>query len=181
MSQGGVGVLRIDEKKKVVTELETKLKSSKAAIFTDYRGLNVTEATQLRRLFREAGVEFRVVKNTLTRIAAKQSGIQGIDQFLTGPTAIAFGFHDPIVPAKLLFDFAKANRNLGIKGGFVEGRVVGSKEVRFLADLPGREVLVSQLLRGLQCPLAGLQAVLQGPLRKLVYVLQAIQDREATV
>jgi len=170
-----------DDKPQIVADLAKKLKSSKAAIFADYRGLNVADATQLRKSFREAGAEIRVVKNTLTRIAADQSGFEGLNEFLTGPTAVAFGFQDPVVPAKLLMDFTKTNRNLEIKGGLVEGRVVGAREIKALADLPSREVLVSQVLRGLQGPLAGLSAVLQGPIRKLVYGLKAIQDQKAAV
>ncbi len=170
-----------DEKAQIVADLAEKLKTSKAAIFADYRGLNVADATALRKSFREAGAEIRVVKNTLTRIAADKAGFKGLDGFLTGPTAIAFGFQDPVVPAKLLMDFTKTNRNLEIKGGLVEGRVVGVGEIKALADLPSREVLISQVLRGLQGPLAGLSAVLQGPIRKLVYGLKAIQDQKAAV
>ncbi|MDH7579074.1 MAG: 50S ribosomal protein L10 [Bacillota bacterium] len=172
-------MLKIEEKKKVVAELEAKLKSSRAAIFTDYRGLNVAEANQLRRSFREAGSEIRVVKNTLIQLAVKQGGFEGVDQFLTGPTAVAFDFRDPVVPARLLIDFAKTNRKLEIKGGLIEGRVAGSKEIKYLADLPSRDVLISQVVRGIASPLAGLSSVLQGPLRKLVYALKAIQEQKA--
>ncbi|HAA90671.1 MAG: 50S ribosomal protein L10 [Thermoanaerobacterales bacterium 50_218] len=170
---------RLEEKKKVVAEIEERLKSAKAAIFADYRGLNVAEATQLRRKFKEAGAEFRVVKNTLTRIAASRSGIEGIDEFLIGPTAIAFGFDDPVVPAKLLVEFIKENQKLEIKGGLIEGKVVKAAEVKSLADLPSRDVLISRVLGGLQAPIAGLQFVLKGPLQKLVYVLRAIEEQKA--
>ncbi|MGB9792556.1 MAG: 50S ribosomal protein L10 [Thermacetogeniaceae bacterium] len=170
---------RREEKAQIVAELTEKLKTSRAAIFVDYRGMNVAEATELRRSFREAGAEVRVVKNTLTRIAAERAGLEGLDGFLTGPTMIAFGFHDPVIPAKLLIDFSKNKRPLEIKGGLVEGRVVGVNEVKALADLPSRDVLISQVLRGLQGPLYGLVGVLQGPIRKLVYCLKAIQDQKA--
>lgn len=170
-----------DEKVRVIAELEEKFRNSKAAIFADYRGLNVDGATVLRRSFRSAGAELRVVKNTLTQIAAERSGFQELHEFLTGPTAVAFDLQDPIIPAKLLIDFAKTNKNLHIKGGLVEGRVVGSEEIKFLAGLPGREVLIAQTLRGLQGPLVGLASVLQGPLRKLVFTLKAIHDQKAAV
>lgn len=170
---------KIEEKKQVVEELEKKLRESKAAVFANYRGINVADATGLRKSFREAGAEFRVVKNTLTLRAARQCGIEGLEQILEGPTAVAFGYHDPVTPAKLLINFSKTNRNIEIKGGIVEGRVVGFNEIKFLADLPSREVLLSQMLRGMVGPLAGLGSVLQGPLRKLVYALKAIQEQKA--
>lgn len=170
---------RREDKAQIVADLTEKLKTSKAAIFADYRGLNVAEATELRRSFREAGADVRVVKNTLTRIAADRAGFEGLERFLTGPTMIAFGFQDPVVPAKLLMDFNKNNRPLEIKGGLVEGRLVGVNEIKTLADLPSREVLISQVLRGLQSPLVGLAGVLQGPIRKLAYCLKAIQDQKA--
>lgn len=169
----------LDEKKKVVAELEEKFKTSKAAVFTDYKGIKVDEATNLRRSCRDAGIEFKVVKNTLTKIAAENSGIPDISQFLEGPTAIAFSLEDPVAPAKTLMDFAKKNRKLEIKGGLIEGDVVGSSSIKALAELPSRDVLVSMVLRGLNGPLTGLCGVLQGPIRKLVYALKAVQDQKA--
>jgi large subunit ribosomal protein L10 len=169
----------IDEKKKNVAELEEKFKSSKTAIFADYRGLKVADATDLRKNCREAGVDFRVVKNTLAKIAAENAGLQELDKMLVGPTAVAFGLEDPVIPAKVLVDFAKKNRTLEIKGGMVEGRFVELPEIKTLAELPGRDVLISQVMCGLNAPIANLCSVLQGPIRKLVYALQAIQDQKA--
>lgn len=169
----------IEKKKQLVADLQSKLTSSKVAVFADYRGLNVADATNLRVSFREAGAEILVAKNTLTSIAAKQGGIQGLDQLLTGPTIIAFGYQDPTVPSKLLNNFLKTKRSLEIKGGLLDGLLISAKDVKQLADLPSREVLVSQVMRGLQGPLAGLQTVLMGPIRKLAYALQAIQDQKA--
>lgn len=168
----------LDEKKEIVAELEQKLKSSKTAIFTDYRGIKVEEATALRRSCRDAGVEYKVVKNTLTQIAAENSGFTELNKLLTGPTAIAFGYEDPVAPAKVLMDFAKKNKNLEIKGGLIEGQVVGTDQIKNLADLPSREVLLSQVLRGFNGPLVNLCSVLQGPIRKLVYALQAVQEQK---
>ncbi len=170
---------RIEEKKRIVAELEEKLRAARAVVFVDYRGLNVAEATQLRRTFRSAGAEFKVVKNTLARLAAARAEVTGVEEFLVGPTALAFSFEDPVAAAKVLVDFIKNVRPLEIKGGLVEGRVLGPKEVRSLAELPGRGVLISQVLRGLQAPLAGLQGVLQAMLSRLVLVLKAIQEKKA--
>jgi len=169
----------VKQKKELVAALADKLTSSQLAIFADYKGLNVADATALRVSFREAGAELRVAKNTLTKIAASQGGITGLDQLLVGPTIIAFGYQDPLVPAKLLNNFMKTNRSIEIKGGLLAGRLIGAREVRMLADLPSREVLLSQLLGGLQSPIAGFQSVLAGPIRKLVYALKAVQEQKA--
>lgn len=169
----------LDKKKKVVAELEEKLKTSKAVVFADYRGIKVAEATDLRRTCRDAGVEFKVVKNTLTQIAAEKSGYPDLSRFLEGPTAIAFACEDPVAPAKILVDFMKKNHMLEIKGGLIEGKIAGASSINKLADLPGRDVLVSMVLRGLNGPLTGLCSVLQGPVRKLAHALKAVQDQKA--
>ncbi|HHV34253.1 MAG TPA: 50S ribosomal protein L10 [Syntrophomonadaceae bacterium] len=169
----------LDEKKKVVAELEEKLKTSKAAVFADYRGIKVEEATDLRRNCRDASVEFKVVKNTLMQIAAENSGHPDLNQFLEGPTAIAFANEDPVAPAKTLMDFMKKNRKLEIKGGLIEGEIVGVSSIKVLADLPSKDILVSMVLRGLNGPLTGMCSVLQGPIRKLVYALNAVRDQKA--
>jgi large subunit ribosomal protein L10 len=169
----------IEKKKQVVADLQNKLTSSKVAVFADYRGLNVADATELRVAFREAGAELVVAKNTLTRLAASKEGIEGLEPLLVGPTIIAFGYSDLTTPSKLLNSFLKTRRSIEIKGGLLEGRVIGARDVRILADLPSREVLVSQVMRGLQGPIAGLQTVLTGPIRKLVTALQAIEEQKA--
>ncbi len=171
-------MLTLEKKKEIVAELEQKLKASKAAILADYRGIKVEEATDLRRACREAGVEYKVVKNTLTKIAAENSGFSELNQLLTGPTAIAFGLEDPVAPAKVLMDFAKKNKNLEVKGGLIEGKMCIRDRVKALADLPSREVLLSQVLAGFSAPLTNLCSVLQGPIRKLIYALQAVQEQK---
>jgi large subunit ribosomal protein L10 len=169
----------IEKKKQLVADLQSKLTASKVAVFADYRGLNVAHATALRVSFREAGAELLVAKNTLTKIAADKVGIHGLEQLLTGPTMIAFGYADQVTPSKLLNSFLRTNRNMEIKGGLLDGRVINAKDVRVLADLPSREVLVSHVMRGLQAPIAGLQSVLAGPIRKLMTALQAIEEQKA--
>lgn len=166
------------EKQATVAEIKEKLVSAKGAVLTDYRGLNVAEATQLRRTLREAGVEFRVLKNTMTRIAAQEAGIQGLDAYLEGPTAIAFGYNDLVAPAKVLTKFAKDNKHLVIKAGVVEGKVVNEAGVKALADLPPREVLLAKMLGSMQSPIVGLVNVLQGNIRNLVYALEAVRNQK---
>jgi large subunit ribosomal protein L10 len=170
----------VNEKKvKTVEELRDKFGRSKAAILTDYRGLNVADITELRKKLREQGVEFKVVKNTLTRIAIKDFNYN-LDQFLEGPTAIAFSYKDPVAPAKVLVDFAKAHKELEIKAGVVEGKVLNSDMIADLSKMPPREELLAKAVGSIQSPLYGIVGVLQGTLRNLVYTLQAIQDKKAS-
>jgi len=167
------------EKLEAVQEIKDKFSRSKSAILTDYRGLNVADITELRKKLREQGVEFKVVKNTLTRIAIKDFDYN-LDQFLEGPTAVAFSFEDPVAPAKVLADFAKTHKELEIKAGMVEGKVGGKDMVESLAKLPPREELLAKAVGSIQSPLYGIVGVLQGPLRNLVYTLQAVQDKKAS-
>ncbi|KXG74523.1 50S ribosomal protein L10 [Fervidicola ferrireducens] len=168
-----------EEKKKLVAELKDKFSRARAAILTDYKGLNVAEMTELRSKLREQGIEYKVVKNTLTRIAVKDLDIN-LDEYLQGPTAIAFGYDDPVTPAKILMDFAKDHKNLEIKGGIVEGRVSDKAVVEQLAKLPKKEELIARAVGAIQSPLFGIVWVLQGPIRDLVYTLQAIQEKKAS-
>ncbi|UOF91882.1 50S ribosomal protein L10 [Fodinisporobacter ferrooxydans] len=156
-----------EEKAQLVSEITQKLRDSKSTIITDYRGLNVAEVTELRKKLREAGIEYRVYKNTLTRRATKETGLDAIDAQLTGPTAIAFSFEDVVAPAKILNDFAKNHKALEIKGGVVEGRVIDVEEVTALATLPSREGLLSMLL-----------SVLQAPMRNFAYAVKQVADQK---
>jgi large subunit ribosomal protein L10 len=168
------------EKIAVVSELKEKLSSTKGAVLTNYRGLNVAMDTKLRRKLREAGVEYRVIKNTMTRIAAKDAGIEGLEPYLEGPTAIAMSAVDPVAPAKILADFIKENKlqALEIKAGLVEGKVIDANGVKALANLPAREVLIAQLLGTLQAPITGFVRVLNGIPSNLVYALEAIRQQK---
>ncbi|NLI11190.1 50S ribosomal protein L10 [Pelotomaculum propionicicum] len=166
------------EKEVIIQELKEKFESSQAAVLTDYRGLNVAEATKLRRRLREAGCQFRVAKNTLANIAAKQTGLEGLGAYLEGQVAIAFGT-DPVMPAKILTEFIRETKKMEIKAGILEGRVIDAKGVRDLADLPPREVLLAKVLGGMQSPLYGFASVLQGTLRSFVYALDAVRKMRA--
>lgn len=168
-----------EEKQKVVAELKDKFSRARAAILTDYKGLNVAEMTELRSKLREQSIEYKVVKNTLTRLALKDLNYN-LDEYLEGPTAVAFGYDDPVTPAKILMDFAKEHKNLEIKGGIVEGRVFDKATVEQLAKLPRKEELIAKAVGSIQSPLFGIVWVLQGPLRDLVYTLQAIQEKKAS-
>lgn len=175
--KGGMSVAR-PEKVAVVEEIADRLQRSTAAVLTDYRGLDVQSMTELRAVLREAGVEYKVLKNTLTRFAAEKANVQGLDDLLEGPTAIAFSYGDPVVPAKLLSEFAKKHEALEVKGGILGGNVIGVDGVKRLADLPSREVLLAQVLMGMQSPIYGLAYVLQGTISSLVYALDAVRRQK---
>jgi large subunit ribosomal protein L10 len=163
-----------------VDRLEEVLSQSAIAVATDYRGLSAAEITGLRRRLREAGVEFRVVKNTLTRLAAEKAGREGFKSLLDGPTAIAFSHNDAVAPAKVLSEYLRSSRiALSIKGAMLEERILDAAQVQALAALPSREVLLATLLGTMQSPLAALSGVLAAQLRKILNVIQArIQQLE---
>ena len=151
----------LEQKKQAVAELVEKLKSAQAGVLVDYRGLTVEEDTDLRRKLREAGVEYKVVKNTLTRFAANEVGLSGLDNELNGPTALAISAEDPVAPAKVLSDFAKSNECLKIKAGFLDGAVISLDEVTKLAKTPSRETLIAQIMGSLNAPISNLVRTLQ--------------------
>ncbi len=160
-------------KEEMVAEIKGKLEKSSALVLTDYRGLTVAEATDLRRQLRAEGIEFKVLKNTLIRRAANELGYDELEPFLQGPTAIAFGYEDPALPANIIFKFAKSSDKLEIKAGMLSGEVILAADVHNLASLPSKEVLLSQVLSVFQSPLAGITSVLQANLRSFVNVLDA--------
>lgn len=167
------------EKEATVKEVQDKLAQSKAVVLADYRGLNVQEVTELRKKLREAGVEYKVIKNTMTSRAAKAANIDGLDTYLSGPTALAFGYTDPVTPAKILAAFAKDHKKLELKGGILEGKVISADSIKDLASLPAREVLLGQLAGVLQSPMRGLVTVLSGPMRNLAYAVEAVRKQKA--
>ncbi len=169
----------LDVKKQIVEDIKARLQKVEGAVLTDYRGLNVAEATELRAKLREAGVEFKVLKNTLVHIAADLVGIEGLDSYLKGPTAIAFSYTDPVSPAKILAEFARTHKALEIKAGILENGVIDADAVKALADLPSKEVLLAKLLGAMQSPLSGFAGSLQNLLRQFVCVLDAVREKKA--
>ncbi|MDW7674214.1 MAG: 50S ribosomal protein L10 [Bacillota bacterium] len=169
---------KIQSKQEIVAEVTEKLQQAQSVVIADYRGLNVAQVTKLRSELRQSGIDFKVIKNTLTKIAAKNAGVEGLDTYLEGPTAIAFGIEDAVAPAKILSKFAKDNKALEIKGGLIEGKIIDLDGVKALADLPSREELLAKVLRGMQSPLYGFANVLQGNLRNLVNVVDAVRKQK---
>lgn len=151
----------LEQKKQIVADLVEKLKSAQAGVIVDYRGLTVEEDTNLRRKLREAGVEYQVVKNTLTRFAANEVGLSGLDDQLNGPTSIAISADDPVAPAKVISDFAKNNECLKIKAGFLDGNVISLEEIDTLAKTPSRDTLIANIMGSLNAPVSNLVRTLQ--------------------
>ncbi len=166
------------EKVQQVEAIRGWLKSATAAILTNYRGLNVGEIAQLRGKLRDAGTDYKVVKNTLLERAARDLGITGLEAFLEGPTAVAISREDPVGPAKVLMDFIRQMRKLEVKGGLVEGRVVSADQVKALADMPGKPQMRALMLGALQAPMGGLVTALSGVQRNLVYALDQIRRQK---
>lgn len=150
----------LEQKKLVVNEMVEKFKAASAGVFVDYRGLTVEEDTELRRKFREAGVEYKVVKNTLTSRAAKEVGLEALDPILNGPTALAMSVDNPVAPAKIIAEFAKKHEALEVKAGFMDGAVMSVAEVNTLAATPTREELLAKMMGSMKSPISGLVRLL---------------------
>jgi large subunit ribosomal protein L10 len=169
---------RKEQKVEQVELLTEKLRKAKVAVLTDYRGLTVTQIQDLRGKLRTGDIEYRVVKNTLARRAADAAGVKDLEKELEGPVAIAFGYDDLSVPSRLISEWVRATRlKLDVKGGLVEGRVFSPDQVRQLADLPSREVLIAQLMGTLQSPVAQLVGIMQTPVQQLIGVLNAYKTK----
>ncbi len=163
-------------KKSFVTELEDIYKTSNSVIVTHYHGLTVSEITKLRRNLRENGAAFKVVKNTLSKIAASNAGLAGDPEVFSGPTAIAYSA-DPVAAAKEVVEFAKANDNLKIIGGVVNNTVLDVSAIQQLAKLPSLDALRGKIVGILQAPAANLARVIQAPAGALARVIQAYADK----
>ena len=135
----------INQKKEEVKELASQIKEAKLVLLTDYRGINVTDVTDLRKTLRGTSAEYRVIKNNITRRALAECGLEGLDEALLGPTAVILGNEDYLEPAKAIYEFTKKNDYYKIKGGIIEGKVMSAEEIITLAKLPSRETLLSML------------------------------------
>ncbi|MCF6139485.1 50S ribosomal protein L10 [Pseudalkalibacillus berkeleyi] len=157
----------LEQKKQIVSTIADQLKNSKTTILVDYRGLDVSEVTELRKQLREAGVTFKVYKNTMTRRAAEEAGLSELNETLVGPTAIAFSEDEVVAPAKILNNFSKEHEALVIKAGVVEGQITSVENIKALAELPSRDGLLSMLL-----------SVLQAPMRNFALATKAVADQK---
>lgn len=156
------------------------LKSCDVYYFVDYRGLTFSEATELRARLAKVDASLKVVKNTLAKIAARDAGVEGLEELLKGPTAIAYCHGDPVQVAKTIQDFIKEKKKASVRGGKLQHQMLLPAEIEKLATLPSREQLIAQLVGGLAAPLQGLANVLTGPIRGLVVVLSQVQEQKSS-
>ena len=161
-----------------VERISDDLKSANSLVLSDFSGINVEEISELRRRCRESGVRFRVVKNTLISRAVQGTEMEGLDEYFEGPTAVAFS-DDMVAPAKVLKEFFKDYEKLEIKAGFVDGQVIDRAGVQTLADLPGREQLLTQFATGINAPLSMFARVLNASLNGLVTALDQLAKKKA--
>lgn len=166
-----------EDKAKVIESLAGKLRGG-SAVLVDYQGMNVAQSTDLRRRSRESGVDFVVAKNTLTRMAAEEAGIEGLTEYLVGPTALAFS-EDPVAGAKLMAEFADSIEAFELKAGLLEGeRVLGEADVVALSKLPGREQILAQVVGGIAAPLSAFVNVLNNTVQGLVIALDQVREQK---
>lgn len=144
----------LQQKQAVINEIKENIENAKSLVLVDYRGLNVSELTELRKRFREENVLYKVYKNTMMDFAFKELGYDDILESLEGPNAVAFSMEDPIAAARVSYEFAKEHENLEIKVGYLEGEFMDSAKVQKIASIPSKEVLLAKLLGSLKAPVS---------------------------
>ena len=183
--QEAEGAKMVQHKKlNTVENLKERLAGAKAIILVDYKGINVEQVNKLRNLFKEAKVDYLVQKNTLIKIALNELGINDLDVYLQGPTAVAISKDDEVTPAKVLVKFVKdvmEDANFPkFKGGLISGKVMNQSELQKIAQLPSREELLARIMGSMQAPLSNFVNVSQGIIRKFVYAIDALAKQKAS-
>jgi len=170
----------MENKVQKVSQIVERLNTSKSMVMVDFKGITVEEITALRVKFREAGVDYVVLKNSLVDLALKEVGIEGLHHLLVGPSAFAFGMKDEVAPAKIISEFIDQSKSdkMAIKAGIVEGKVVDKAAVIALSKLPPREVLVARMMGSLNAPVSNFVGVLSATLRSLVYAVDAVRKQK---
>lgn len=163
-----------------VEQYTQKFKDAKSIFLADFRGMTVEQTNDLRRDFRSAGVEYRIVKNTLASLSFKNAGLEDMDEFLMGCTAFAFSDIDPVAPIKVIKDYTKKNKDAKIlvKGCIFEGKIFSADQADALSSLPTRDALLSQFVGTLQAPMSNLVGILQASGQKLVGVLESVKNQK---
>jgi large subunit ribosomal protein L10 len=159
-----------------VVALTEKLEKARAIYFTDYLGLDVSSVTELRKIFFEENLEFYIAKNTLIKLAAENNKIKGLEDFLSGPTALAISYDEPTKPAKVIKKFAKEHDKPEVKGILFEGKVLQNDSFDSIASLPSREELLSHFVGTIQSPLSGVVRTLNASISNMVYLLTNLKD-----
>ena len=172
--------MKRSEKEQIIAEMTETVGRARGMFFTDFTGLTVEEATELRREFRKSGIQYRVVKNTLMEKALEGvGGFDGIEGKLIGPTGVAFAFEDPVSPAKIIKQFSSKHKKLSLKACVLENELFDGSRLDELASLPTRRELMGAIVGGIQSPLAGVPSVIQSVLRDLVTVIGEIEKKKA--
>jgi large subunit ribosomal protein L10 len=171
--------VRKTSKADTVEAMRGIIAEQKGSVLAEYRGLTVAEITALRRKLREVDSEFKVVKNTLIRRAARESEFSQLEEYFVGPTAIGFTMSDPVSLAKAMREFAVGNKKIKLKAGYLDGKVLSPTEITSLAEVPPRDVLLTRLVVGLASPLTRLAQALSGPPQKLAYAMQSIYEKKS--
>ena len=166
-----------EAKKLLVAEIKEKLANAKSVTFVDYNALTVAEDTKLRQEFKKNGAEYKVYKNKLLLLALSELGINGVEQYLHGTTAVAFSYNDEVSGAKIACNAADDTKKLTVKFGLLNGNFVDSKEIEALAKLPSKEVLIAKLLGTLNAPISALARVLNAPVQGLARALNAVASK----
>lgn len=166
------------EKQEKVKILKEKINHSKALVVVDFKGLSVKDTTKLRNKLKQNNAYLEVVKNTMFEIAAKESGIDNVENLFKEQSAVVWDNESVTLGAKIVYEFSKDNENLKIKGGILEGKIIDFEKVKHLATLPSKEILLGQLLSTMQAPVKNLLSVLNAPVRDLILVLKAIQEKQ---
>lgn len=167
------------KKEELIDVFAERLEKSKAAVFTDYKGLTVEEINEVRSKLRDQGIEFKVIKNTLFGLAVKKAKLDVDPKELANhPVAVAFGYDDEVAPAKVVFNFAKDHEQLEIIGGILEGKSIDAQSVKSLAQMPSREELIAKMIGSMNAPVSNFVGVMHANLRNVVGVLNAIKEQK---
>lgn len=171
--------LKRDRKEQVVTEIKNNFDRAKAIIFTDYKGMTVAELSELRKLIRDNNLEYKIVKNTLAKIASSQTPVSPAKDYFKGPVGIAMSYDDPISALKKIIEYSIKNDKFKVSGGIIEGTLCTSDDLKTYAQIPPRDVMLSMFIGGLQSPLSKLSGAFRATICKFIYVLEAIKTKKS--
>jgi len=162
-----------------IEDIKESISKAKVAIVSDYRGLSVADITNLRRKLQKEEGDYTVVKNTLAKIAIKDTQFEGLEEFLKGPSAIAFGFGDEIAPAKVILQYLKeAKKTNEVRGGVLDGKVISANDVKAISNLPSKQELIAKIMGSLNSPASGIANTLSAVQRKLVYAMEEVRKQK---
>jgi large subunit ribosomal protein L10 len=173
--------LKKEKKEAIIAKCREDFDRAKAVIFTDYRGMTVAELSELRRLLREGRIKYRIVKNTLARIASQDTPVSVGKDSLKGPVGVVTSYDDPVLAAKKVLEYSKKNEKLKISSGIIEGRVCGSDDIRAIAELPSRKVLLSMVAGIFRAPLGKLAAAFGATINSFGYAIEALKQQKSKV